>query len=74
MIVLIVFMVLDYLTGMTILKEAYEDAMVPLAFDLRFCVSSDADAHIIPPRNPLWLPIGPSVSPLTLCIPRCPRT
>lgn len=31
---------------------------VPLAFDLGFCISSDADAHVIPPRNPLRLPDG----------------
>ena len=31
---------------------------VPLALDLRFCVSSYADAHVIPPRNPLRLPGG----------------
>lgn len=31
---------------------------VPLALNLRFCISSDADAHVIPPRNPLQLPGG----------------
>ena len=43
---------------MEVFTKLEEINAVPLALNLRFCISSDADAHVIPPRNPLRLPDG----------------